>query len=229
MVHPDTDPACVGRQVVEAVGHRAAEFGLQEVVYPHLLRVALRPPFAARVLEVADQLLLLGVDRDHRLLLPQRRRHAGIDVSELRIPVRMLAAFARLAVGLQAELLLRQQLAHHRAADRMATLRQLRRQPPQALAGPAQGRHRVAPRLGFHQRQQRGQQPRVALHGRLAAAALPAHPSRRQLVCQILQATANRARRQSCRPRHCRDPAIARSARFRGRQQPTTTLVQMHR
>src|SRR4051794_19582244 len=53
-------PARVRRQVVDAIRAHAAQRGDDEVVYPHLLRLALGPPFPAAVLEVADQLLLLG-------------------------------------------------------------------------------------------------------------------------------------------------------------------------
>ena len=51
----------------------------------------LRRALAADVLEVADQLLLLGVDRDHRLACRERRLRRSVDVAELRVAVGMLA------------------------------------------------------------------------------------------------------------------------------------------
>ena len=63
--------------------------------------------------------------------------HALIDMLELRIAVRMVAALAGLAVGLQTEVLLRQQFSHHRMADGMALRTQFRGQTAQAFAGPA--------------------------------------------------------------------------------------------
>ena len=48
-------------------GHGTAEFLDQEVMHPDRLGFALRTPCAAGILEVADKLFLLGIDRDHRL------------------------------------------------------------------------------------------------------------------------------------------------------------------
>src|SRR5215212_3347448 len=72
-------------------------------------RFARGAPLAPAVLKVAEQLLLLGVDRDHRLAVPERRRDRLVDVLELRVAVGMLAALARLGVGLQAVAQLAQQ------------------------------------------------------------------------------------------------------------------------
>ena len=66
-VDADTDPAVVGGDVVDPIGRGLAEFGDDEVMHPHRLGLALGAQFAAAILEVADQLLLLGVDRDRRL------------------------------------------------------------------------------------------------------------------------------------------------------------------
>jgi len=96
-----------------------------------------RPPFPPDVLEVADQLLLLGIHRNHRLMLCQGFGHALIDMRELRIAVRMVAALADLAVGLQTELPLRQQFSHHRMAHGIALRTQFRGQTALAFAGPA--------------------------------------------------------------------------------------------
>ena len=62
VVDPDADPALVVGEVVDAVGDRLAQFLVFEVVGADLDRVALGAPLAPAVLEVADQLLLLGVD-----------------------------------------------------------------------------------------------------------------------------------------------------------------------
>ena len=103
VVDADIDPAGVGGDVVDAVRHRLAEFGDDEVVHPDRLRLALGAQLPAAVLEVADKLLLLGVDRDRRLTGCLERRHLGVDVLELGVAVGVAGAFARLAVGLQAE------------------------------------------------------------------------------------------------------------------------------
>jgi hypothetical protein len=55
---------------------------------------------------------------------------------------------------LQAELLLLQQLADNRVANLVPEFVEFSRQPAQALARPAQRRHRIAPRVGLDQRVQ---------------------------------------------------------------------------
>jgi hypothetical protein len=64
VVDADADPGAVVRDVVDAVGVRAAERGNHEVVDADVLGLALRAPFLAAVLEVADDLLLFRIDRD---------------------------------------------------------------------------------------------------------------------------------------------------------------------
>ena len=146
-------------------------------MHPNLFGHPLRPPCPAGILEVADELLLLRIHRDHRLLCGECFGHTLVDMQELRVPVRMIAALPGFAVGLQAEVLLCQQFANHGAADRMALCSQFRRKSPQALAGPAQCRHRIAPLRRLNQRQQRGQQSGVRCHQWLAAATRATKPS----------------------------------------------------
>ena len=59
-------------------------------------------PLAPAVLEVPDELLLLGVDRDHRLTGADRRRSGRVDIAELGVAIGMRGALLGLAVGLQA-------------------------------------------------------------------------------------------------------------------------------
>ncbi len=66
----------------------------------------------------------------------------------------IVGAVARLAIGLQAELLLLQQLADNRGADLAPEVVEFGGQPAQALARPAQRRHRIAARVGLDQRVQ---------------------------------------------------------------------------
>ena len=69
------------REIIDAIGHRPAEFLDQEVVRPDLFWIALGAILTAIVTEVPDQLLLLGVDRDYRLLFGQSSGHLGVDVA----------------------------------------------------------------------------------------------------------------------------------------------------
>jgi hypothetical protein len=59
--------------------------------------VALGAIIGSPVLEVADQFLLLCINRDDRLLLGLCRNDLGVDIFELGIAVGMLGAFIRLA------------------------------------------------------------------------------------------------------------------------------------
>src|SRR5262249_58087977 len=101
-----------GREVVDPVGVALARPRVGKVVALARAGPAGGPPFPAAVMVVADQLLLLGVHADHRLpgvaVLPDLL----IEVAELRIPVRDLAALDGLGVALQAEALLPQQVRH---------------------------------------------------------------------------------------------------------------------
>jgi hypothetical protein len=62
---------------------------------------------AAASLEVADPLLLLGVDRNDRLMLLQRSLCQSVDVAKLGIPILMVVSFSGFAVGLQAKFSIR--------------------------------------------------------------------------------------------------------------------------
>jgi len=62
-------------------------------VNPDLLGLALRLPFAPRILEIAYQFLLFRVHGDHRLTLFQITLCLAVDVFKLLIPVRMLTPF----------------------------------------------------------------------------------------------------------------------------------------
>ena len=99
-------------------------------------------------------------------------------VGELRVAIGVALSLARLAIGLQTELLLMQQLTDQRAANTMAFGDQDPRQLRQAFAGPAQRRHRIAARVRFDQCQQIGNQRGILRHSLLATAAGATDPSR---------------------------------------------------
>src|SRR6188472_1252229 len=99
----EIDPSGIGRDVIDTVGHDLAEFGNDEIVHPDRLRITLEPQLPAAILEVADKLLLLGIDRDRRLAGSLEGGYLGVDVLELGVTVGMAGPFARLGIGLQAE------------------------------------------------------------------------------------------------------------------------------
>jgi hypothetical protein len=228
MVDADAHPTRVGGKIVDAIGHSTTEVGDDKIVHANFLRLALRPPFAASVLEVADQFLLLGVDRDRRLPCRQRFLHPIVDVVELRIAIGMLPALARLAVGLQAIAKLVQQFAHDGSTDVMTHVAQPARQLAQALAGPQKRRLRIAARLRFDQRTQIIQKARIRLAQRLAPSAQPACPPRfRPLIGpQFGQSAADRAARNARGACDRTDPAIPGRRRFGRRKPPKPTLIE---
>jgi len=84
---------------------------------------AFRTIIGSAILEVADQLLLLGVDGDDGLLLSLRRNDFRVDIFELGIAVGMLGAFI-FAIGLALEPELHQLHAHRIGTDRMPQRRE---------------------------------------------------------------------------------------------------------
>ena len=101
---------------------------------PHRLGLAFGTQFPAAVLEVADQFLLLRVDRDGRLAGSLKAAHLGIDMFELGIALRMAGPFARLAVGLKTEAKTPQQPTNQFVAGHKATLDQRAGEMPLTLA-----------------------------------------------------------------------------------------------
>src|SRR5215472_487619 len=98
VVNPDTHPALVRREVIDAVGDSLAQLLVHEVVDKNLDRLPLALPFAPSVPEFPDEFLLLCVDRDHGLTACLEVHDRYIDVLELGIPVRVIGSFFGLAV-----------------------------------------------------------------------------------------------------------------------------------
>jgi hypothetical protein len=133
--------------------------------------------------------------------------------------------------GLQTEFLLVQQLADQRAANPMPHGDQCPCQLRQALARPAQRRHRVTARVRLDQCQQIGNQRGILRHPLLAAPTRTTDPSKlmRLVGGQFLQAPANRAGGDPSGPRDRSDTAIPRRLGFRRRKDPPGALVQVLR
>ena len=222
------DPARVPGDVVDAIGYGLAEFGIGEVVHLHRLGAAFRAQLAPAVLEVADVLFLLGVDRDHRLTGCLERLHLGVDVLELGVAVRVVGALARLGIGLQAEVQALQQATDQLLTGGETTLGQRRRQMPLAPAHPQQGRLRIAADRRLHQVLQGVQKPRLRLGCWLAAATRSPNPRAEHhgTRTQVCQAPIDRAARYAGRLRYRAHPATSGRTCFTGREQPPRSLVQ---
>ena len=156
-------------------------------MHVHAPWLAFRAIIGSAVLEVADQLLFLGVDGDHRLLLGLRRHDFRVDIFELRVSVGMFGAFIRLAIGLAREPELPQLLAHRVGADRMSHLGQGRRELLHAFRHPDQGPHRITQRRRLDQPFERANEPRIVLRARATPAAGAANaPPRQRCRIQII-------------------------------------------
>ena len=142
MIHPDTDPALVGRHIVHPVGHGPAERLGAEIVDIDRLGRTLGPPLPSAVLECADQFLFLRIDRNDRLTPALELLGPLIDVLKLGVAVRVRTALASLAVGLQAVVQRPQQPVDRACADLMTLRAEFVREFAHALAGPAQRRLR---------------------------------------------------------------------------------------
>ena len=93
MVDSKADVAVVRANVVDPIGDDFAQFLVLEIVGVDLDRPTLRAIVAAAVLELAEQFLLLRVDRYHRLTFGLKLLDLGVDIFELGVAVGMFAAF----------------------------------------------------------------------------------------------------------------------------------------
>ena len=97
MIDPDADPTLIGNDIVDAIGGHLAEFRVDKIIDTNLLGGALGLPFPSAIFEVANWLLFLGVDGDHRIAGGLVLCDHASDIMELGVPVRMLPAFPGLA------------------------------------------------------------------------------------------------------------------------------------
>jgi hypothetical protein len=73
-----------------AIRHGSPEFGNNKVVDPYLFGGTLRPPLPAAVPEIANQFLLLGIDRNRRVAGGKRLLDVIVDVVELGVAIDMV-------------------------------------------------------------------------------------------------------------------------------------------
>lgn len=228
VVGADVDPAGVGRQIVDAVRDGLAQLRICEVMHAHRHRITRRPPGTARIVEVADQLLLLGVHADHRLAGVPVIACLLVEIPELGIPVGMLTSLERLGVGLQLEALLAQQASDGVGTDPVPLAGQFGRQRAGRLGRPPQRRHRISALVRLDQRQQRRPQSGIEVRDAFAPTARPSHPLHQGLArLQVGHTPADRCLAHPGRPGHGPNAAMPQAPGLRGRQQPPLPLVQM--
>ncbi len=149
-------------------------------------------------------------------------------MGELRIPIGMVRAFARLAVRLTAVFHLAQQVRHHALAGLEPPRCQCLDQVAQAPADPTQRRTGIATDGVLDQRLQRCRQARLMRHRALASAARTAHPLADVVVpgSKLRDAAIDRAAGQTRCRRRRRHPAIALRHRLVRRKQPPSPFVE---
>jgi hypothetical protein len=174
--------------------------------------------------------LSFGVHADHRLTGSLVVFDLLVEVAELGIAVGMLGTFEGLGIGLQAETLLDEQLAHRRRRDAVTLPGQLFSQVPQRLSRPPQRRHRIPAFVRLDQRQQRRHQTRILRSGALATPAPAAHPLGRQGILAAFEFEHTLAHGRSADPGHLRHrphSAMTQQPGLGGQHQPLLALVQM--
>ena len=179
VVDTDRDPAGVGRDVVDAIGDGLAQVLVGEVVDVDAFGLTHGLVLASAVLELPDQFLLLGVDRDHRLPGTDVLCDRGVEVTELGVAVLVLAALGDFGVALQAEAHFAQHPCHRPVRDPVPHRGQRAGQLPGRLGRPHQQRHRITAGGRIDQRPQVGDQLGVGLGQLLAPATGRTHPARR--------------------------------------------------
>ena len=227
VVTPDAHPPFIAGHVVDPIGNRLALRVGREIMHEHRWRTPRRLPFPARIPEVPHQLLLLRVDRDHRLPGGQKPVRRRIDMLELRVAVRMRGAFPTFARRLQSVAQTVEQAAHRGRTHAPPLLGQRRRQFCATLARPAQGRGRVPPRERVHQRLQRRQNAGLVLLNPGASGARGSDTACRCFGAGDLPTSlANRLPSQAGGRRNQRVAAIANGQRLGRRPPSATALVQ---
>src|SRR5688572_9715817 len=231
MIHAYAYPALVAMQIVHAVGDGLPLRGNQEVMNPNYLRISLGTPLPACILEVADQLLLLCVHGDHRLLSALKASHQIDDVAELRVPILVLRSFTPLLVGLQAVAQTMQQLCYYRMADRVSHGAQRRGQIADAFQRPPQRRIRISGRRWLHQRVQIREQLGILLGRWLATTTRPARTVRLQVrtALEFAQTALNGRARDPGRALYQGDATVPKRLRLCGGPQPPRPLIQRRR
>ena len=226
---PHRDPRRIPANIVRAIRHRFAQLRIGKIVRLDGLRISLRPLRFARILQVSEHFLLLGVHRNGRFTTPLAGRHAIADVAKLTVPIRMVTAFPRLAIALQTVVQRHEHPPHRGRADGVALRLQLGRQTMGTLDRPPQRVRRRASRRGIDQTLQRLPQVRLGRRPRLATAA-PATLTRgrkRIAIVPLEPTVADRAVREARRQGHGGDSTPSQDLGFDGGPAPSSPLVQL--
>ena len=226
VVDANTYATGVGRDVVHAIRDGFSKFLVDEIVHVDVDRTTFRAIVAAAVLERAYQFLFLRIDGNHRLTSRLRGDSCRVDVLELRVAVRMIAAIQGLAVYLPPVVQLRQQFRDAALRDLMSQCLQRLSQFRVTFRHPEQNPLRVAHRHRLHNPPEIFQQGRILLRQRgLAATGAPHHTGQGLGIGQILQPASDGAVGDTGRSGHRRDPAMAGRLGLRRHEKAAGALV----
>jgi hypothetical protein len=112
---PDADITSVSSLIVDAIGDTDAHCIPPKIMIQH--RAALATVTPARIVEVADKLLLFPIDAEHGPALPQEPSPLLSQIAKLAIPVGMMSSSQTLAIRPQQEMLLAQQAGNSISPD----------------------------------------------------------------------------------------------------------------
>ena len=176
----------------------------------------------------SQRVFLFRIHGDHRIAGAHLRRHARVDVLELRVAVGVLRALHRLAVAMEAVVHPMEKHSHQTATGRIAKRAQLPRQTSRALAGPTQRRHGVSTRQRLDQTLQRFPQIRLMMDSRFPSTAWPTHASFRYTVSLRNRARthSNRAPRDPRRTSHQGNDTVSKRIGFRSGPDAPCMLVE---
>jgi len=228
VIDPDAHPSAIGADVVDPVRNRLAQFRDREIVGPHRFGLAPRAPGSTRILEVANQFLLLGIDRNRRLILGQRRVDRLVEVLELSVAVGMMQSFAGLAVRLKAIAAGAQYRADAGMTDTMTQIVQGSGDLPKALDRPAQRLLGIAALRRSDDPLEILDQSWISRFQRPATSPRTPHPTIRcRADRELIQATPNGATGNSGDARHRGNPTPAGGQRLARCKNPPLPLVQI--
>src|SRR5262249_22690429 len=147
----------------------------------HLFRLTSPSPRATRIFKGSNQLVLLGVHRNHRVAPPPESLRQPVDIAKLAIAIPMLGSLFALDIELQPIVELFQQPGYGIGLNRMSPTSQCRGERACGLAGPTQQVPRIAGGAVLHQAGQFPAELGIDLFGFLASASgLAGAPSRLQ-------------------------------------------------
>jgi len=197
-------------------------------VAPHRFGLALGAPCPACILEIANQLLLFGVDRDRRLTLGQGRVDRPVDILELGVAVGMVRTLAALAVCLKAVAASAQYRTDAGVTDAMTQIAQGPSNLAKALDRPAKRLLRIAALRRCDDPIEILNQPRICFFQQLTASSRSPHPTiRGHAAREFFQTATNGAAGNPGNSRHRGNAAPAGDQRFARHKNPLLPLVQI--